>query len=394
MATCREATPPPPSVHKPGPCGGGGGEDDDDSELDVFAAERYFNGDDALWCARSSSSSLSSSAFRTGTTHGHDRSTVTATAAATSSSEASWNSRSALLLPVPDGNIAVPTSITEAEGSGRARGKPPLPSSSHHCLRRWILGVAGCGCVGGDGDDGSASGDEYLSPGEVEDDNDFAGVGGEKLISEGAGELFEIKGLAVVDAASVTVVRPGNSGEFSTPPILSRATVAAPLHEHRRRSSEMLRRPVGDIGSALVPTKVGPAFTIFAGNTAREGGQHAAAPGGLGICRRDHSSEDDKAPSEVGCAYPPSEASVVWSVVTAEGAASCNFSNAASGYYYNLNGALRHRDVRSDRRRSRVSNGGGLLTCMGDKAVDAVRPAHSDGRNRPSAGYSVVTRRQ
>ncbi|GJM94908.1 hypothetical protein PR202_ga11592 [Eleusine coracana subsp. coracana] len=377
MATCREATP-PPSVHKPAGSWGGGGGGDDDSELDVFAAERYFNGDDALWSARSSSSL--SSAFRTGTTHDQDRSAVTATAA-TSSSEASWNSRSALL---PDGklldaaDIAVPTSITEAEGSGRPRGKP-FPSSSH-CLRRWILGVAGCGCVGGDGDE-SASGDE-LSPGEVEDDN-FAGVGGEKLISEGAGELFEIKGLAVVDAEESVTVRPGNSGEFSTPPILSRATVAAPLlHEQRRRSFEMLR-PIGDIGSALVPTKEGPAFTIVAGNTS-----------GLGICRRD-SSEDDMAPSEVGCVYPPSEASVAWSVVTAEGAASCNFSSAASGYYYHLNGALRHGNVRSDRRRrGRVSNGGGLLTCMGDKAVDAVRPAHSDGRNRPAAGYSVVTRRQ
>ena len=70
---------------------------DDPDEIGVFAAERYFYGDDALWCGRSSSSlSLSSSAFRTGTLE-HARSVVTA---GTSSSEASWNSRSALL-PVP-----------------------------------------------------------------------------------------------------------------------------------------------------------------------------------------------------------------------------------------------------------------------------------------------------
>lgn len=68
--------------------------DDDPDELGVFAAERYFYGDDeALWCERSLSS-LSSSAFRTGTLD-HDRSVVPT--AATTSSEASWNSRSALL---------------------------------------------------------------------------------------------------------------------------------------------------------------------------------------------------------------------------------------------------------------------------------------------------------
>jgi hypothetical protein len=55
----------------------------------------------------------------------------------------------------------------------------------------------------------------------------------------------------------------------------------------------------------------------------------ATAHGGPlpGFCRCG-SSEDDTAPSE---------ASVVWSVVTAEGGASCDFSSAASGYYHHFN---------------------------------------------------------
>jgi hypothetical protein len=124
MARCREATP-PPGVHRADMPGRWSGGDDGSDELDVFAAERYFNGDDAR----------SSSSFRTGTTtHEHSRSSV---AAATSSSEASWNSRFALLA---DGKKVPPVhapGVVEAEscGTGSERPRENPPSSCH--LRRW-----------------------------------------------------------------------------------------------------------------------------------------------------------------------------------------------------------------------------------------------------------------
>jgi hypothetical protein len=115
MARYREVT----------PLGRWVGHDSEEEELDVFAAERYFNGDDAR----------SSSSFRTGTTtHEHGRSSV---AAATSSSEASWNSRFALLA---DGKKVPPVhapGVVEAEscGTGSERPRENPPSSCH--LRRW-----------------------------------------------------------------------------------------------------------------------------------------------------------------------------------------------------------------------------------------------------------------
>jgi hypothetical protein len=354
--------------------------DDSEEELDVFAAERYFNGDDALWYASSSS------AFRTGTTtHEHGRSSV---AAATSSSEASsWNSRSALLA---DGKKVPPVpapSVVEAEscgtGSQRSRGKPPPPCH----LRRWLFGVAARACVGDDG---------------VESASD--NVGGSKVADDGVGETFRGTGrskeLAVrvrpgrplddgddflaghaafppvsrVQLAGDVHRQPVNPGEFSTPILNQATTTTGPSPpERRRESSETLRQH----GVVLSAKKQGSAFTIVAGgNTAvaRGGGggpttpatAHGGPPPGTSRCG---SSEDDTAPSE---------ASVVWSVVTAEGAASCDFSSAASGYHYHVNGGedgAVPQTARRRRRRSSVSNGGGLLTCMGDKAVDAVRPA-------------------
>jgi hypothetical protein len=86
--------------------------------------------------------------------------------------------------------------------------------------------------------------------------------------------------------------------------------------------------------------------------------------------------DDAAAPSEVDYMYPPSEASIVWSVVTAEGAASGNFSSAASGRYYYFNDGDEDAGGKSNRRRR--NNGGGLLTgCMSKRAVDTV------GRPRP-----------
>jgi hypothetical protein len=377
MARCREATP-PPGVHRADMPGRWSGGDDGSDELDVFAAERYFNGDDAPWCALSSSSF--SSAFRTWTTHEHHRSVAATATAATSSSEASWNSLSALL---PDGKVlAASPSVVEAEprgaGSERPRGKP-LPPSSH--LRRWLLGVAGCACVHGDGEVSVSS--DGLGHDEGEDD-DAAHVGEEELI-DGAGELFgrtESKELAVVRArlgksldeflagkaafSHVQIQLAGGGHRRSS----NSATTAALLHGQRRKSFETLQPVGGILRSALASTNK-TASTIVAGNTTRDvGGLHGGGGGGS-LC---DTSEDDAALSELGCAYPPSEASAVWSVVTAEGAASCNFSSAASGYYYHFNvGAARRSNW--GRRRSVVCNGAGLLTCMGDKAVNAIEPA-------------------
>ncbi|XP_062179213.1 uncharacterized protein LOC133883844 [Phragmites australis] len=438
MDRCRAAGVHASSVHRLDKLGCRGG---DDFELDVFDAERYFNGDDALWCARSSSSF--SSAFRTAT-HEHNRSIPTPTAA-TSSSDASWNSRSALL---PGGKV-LPVATTpdiEAEPSGtgsECRRRKPVPSSQ---LRWWLIGVAGCACAGGDGEE-SLSADEFRD--EVEADNDVLGVRSKNRSTEG-GELFpstESNDLAVEETTTVRVRpvrwlddgdaflaeaaefdavqlsrdghrRAANLGVLSTP-ILYPATTST--SDERRRKSLQTFRPVGDQERALGSATQNSAFTIVAGSTARGGAAHKAAaygarPGTPHIpcgSPRD-SGEDDAAPSELECAYPPSEASVVWSVVTADGAASGNNSSAASGYYHYFNDgeheALRHATVKGNRRRRDGFANSVLLTCMSEKAVDVVGPdwsvhrpevepgavarlgAASRSRNRLGGGYPDVMR--
>ncbi|RCV15710.1 hypothetical protein SETIT_3G079300v2 [Setaria italica] len=401
-----------------------GDADDDPDELGVFAAERYFYGDDALWCGRSSSSL--SSAFRTGTgTIEHDRSVPTPTAA-TSSSEASWNSRSALLPNEPPpadklraiasgaaGALAVeaePPSGAESERTGRRRAS----STSSNNLRRWLLGVAGCACAGGDGD-----GEESVSADEMEASGDVLGACGEKCNSD-ARRLSPRTELilepAFEEAAAVTV-RPGsgrwlldgyrvlpgrdafspieiaghghrrsaNLVEMSTPAVLHPAATG-PSYERRRVKSWEKFMPLGPA------TQQNSAFTIVAGNAPRTAG--GGGGGSLG------SEDDSAAPSELGCAYPPSEASVVWSVVTADGAASGNFSSAASGYYYHYfscgegGGSLRHAAAaKSDRRRKSgiATTTTSLLACMSDKAVNAVGPAQSV--HRPEVEPAVAAAR-
>ncbi|CAN6358104.1 unnamed protein product [Urochloa humidicola] len=389
--------------------------DDDPDELAVFAAERYFSGDEALlWCGRSSSSLSVSSAFRTAGTLDHDRSVVPTPTAATSSSEASWNSRSALLppndsppSPAPDdkllsvavGSAATPVAAEPepcgAEGISARAGRRRASSSSS-ILRRWLLGVAGCACAGGDGDESVSADDMEAGGGEC---NSNAGKLSPRteMFTEPA---FEEPAAAVTvrpgsgrwllegerDAFSPIVIaghghrRAANSGELSMPAAVLHPAVTATADEPRRRvkSFEKLR-PSGDVQgmSALVPsTQNSSAFTIVAGINA----PRPAAGGSRGSPGAAEEEED-----ELGCAYPPSEASVVWSVVTADGAASGNFSSAASGYYYyqyfGENGALRPHDAAaagSGRRRKGgiAATTGSLLACMSDKAVDTVGPVH------------------
>ncbi|KAL6619941.1 hypothetical protein ACP70R_035080 [Stipagrostis hirtigluma subsp. patula] len=420
----------------------------EDAELDVFAAERYFNGDDALyWCARSSSSF--SSAFRTGT-HERDRSVPTPTAA-TSSSEASWNSRSALLR---DGKAlavspAAATSAPDAEArpsgvESECGGRKPIASSRSH-LRRWLLGVAGCGCAGGDGEE-SVCADEFLD--EVKADNhDVRGVASRNRSSD-AGQPFsrtEDKELAAEDATTVKV-KPGrrfDDGDMLLAAAAAFGAVQIPRDSNRRgansfelsaltmnpattatsderRRSLQIFNPVGDQGSTLSAANQNSALTIVAGTIAPGAGPRGTAEP-TWWDSGDGGEDEAAAPSELRhCAYPPSEASVAWSVVTAEGAASGNFSSAASGYYFYFNDGKdqkRQRQVAAwkgnRRRRSGITDGGaGLLTCMSKKAVDAVGPARSvhrpevepgsvarmgaaaGGRNVPDGGYPDVMRRR
>ncbi|KAM0880203.1 hypothetical protein ACQ4PT_033742 [Festuca glaucescens] len=366
---------------------------DDDSELGVFTAERYFNdalaGEDALWCDRSSSSY--SSAFKTWQ---HDESALAPTAA-TSSSEASWNSLSALLSNHPELAAAPaiegkPNSTTESEPTaGKAR-----PSSSH--LRRWILGMAGCVCGSSDNEESMSADDLYreeMDTGSVD--------GGNKWSSEADATLpgGTSKQTAVEDGTTVRMM----SGKWvedgdAPPPLL----LAEPAHrratKHGEMSMRMLdhradasygerRRESLDMfhqagqGSTLVSATQSSAYTIVAGRTAR-GGTVSAAACSSGSPNRAHRRgdsvvDDAAAPSEVDYMYPPSEASIVWSVVTAEGAASGNFSSAASGRYYYFNDcdeqAMRHMAAGGRSSRRGRNNGGGLLTgCMSKRAVDTV----------------------
>ena len=357
---------------------------DDSDELGVFAAERYFYGDDALlWPCERSSSSLSSSAFRTGT-HEHDRSVPTPTAV-TSSSEASWNSRSALLPNEPAEKLhavavavaAAATPIIEASPSGdegQRGGRRPASSSN---LRRWLLGVAACACAGGDSE-------ESVGADELETSERFPETEIPAEVTAARSSVTPASGRCLLEGDKTTLAgmdghrRATNKVEVSTPILHHQAVATSDSDERRRRikSLEMFRPvPVGDRGSALGSATQSSAFTIVAGNTALGGdGDAPRAPSGGGGTP----GEDDAAPSELGCAYPPSEASVVWSVVTADGAASGNFSSAASGYYYHYcfndvdEGAMRRTAARNTRKRRT-----GMLMCMSEKAVDAVGPARS-----------------
>ncbi|CAL4903495.1 unnamed protein product [Urochloa decumbens] len=430
----------------------GDADEDDPDELAVFPAERYFYGDDALlWCGRSSSSLSVSSAFRTtaGTLE-HDRSVAPTPTAATSSSEASWNSRSALLPPPNEppaeklrsvavsGAAATPAAVAEpelcgAEETSELAGRRRASSSSSSNLRRWLLGVAGCGCAGGGGEE-SVSGDEMEAGAGGERCNDdarrlsprtemfalpaFEEAAAAVTVRRGSGRwLLEGDTVLAVDERDVFSPieiagsghrRAANSGELSMPAAVWHPSATATADVRRRVKSFEKFRPFGndDQGiSVLCPAaQNSSAFTIVAGGIA----PRAAAAGA-------EEEEDDAAASELGCAYPPSEASVVWSVVTADGAASGNFSSAASGcYYYHYfgggseDGALRRHDAtaRSDRRRRSggiAATTGSLLACMSDKAVDAVGPVHrpevelgaaAGGRNDHGGGYHDVMRRR
>jgi len=295
---------------------------DDPDEIGVFAAERYFYGDDALWCGRSSSSlSLSSSAFRTGTLE-HARSVVTA---GTSSSEASWNSRSALL-PVPiqpsddklRAGAGVATPVAEAEPcSGAESGRDErrrASSSSNSNLRRWLLAVAGCVCAR---DDGDGDGEESVSADETEAAGDVPGAGGKKCNAEASElspetemippePLFEeatavtvragsgrwllegdeglagMEAFSPIDTAGHGRRRAANSVELPMPAVLHPAATASSGEERRRvKSFEKFRPPLGDQGSALGPATQSSAFTIVAGNArraARQLAEEAPAP--------------------------------------------------------------------------------------------------------------------
>jgi hypothetical protein len=315
--------------------------------------------------------------------------------AATTSSEASWNSRSALLR---DAAAAVAVETEEPSGAGGDLCTPGTKASSpsHNLLLRWLLGVAACACAGGGAEEAVIADDCRR------DEARAAGVavGGEKRISTEAAEAVATtrvsRGMCdgdVFDAGTATPpplpqlaeprrIRTADSGEVSARVFNTRATAAAALaaDERRRRSLDMFASATRQQQSSQ-----NPAFTIVAGTSTAA--RDAGGAGASATIRRDDpgaAAGDDAASSDgelVECAYPPSEASVVWSVVTADGVASAgNFSSAASGYYHHY---YYHNGGGGDGRRtdagksSRRSSAGSLLTmgCMSDRALDAISPA-------------------
>ncbi|XP_037474244.1 uncharacterized protein LOC119350598 [Triticum dicoccoides] len=404
----RRAAPPPASR-----ISGWHAEDESElgeEELGVFTAERYFNGalgaEEALWCDRSSSSF--SSAFKTWQ---HDGSAPTPTAA-TSSSEASWNSRSALLpnrpaMAVPSPVEGKPDSRTESDQTGRK-----ARSSSSH-LRRWLLGMAGRACAWGDGEESVGTDDpsrHELESGSVH--------GGQKRSPEADAALPRMtsKQTAVEDGTTARVMFGKRADDGDAPPTL---LVAEATHRRAANSGELPMRMLDPAVNASYKYNdrlrresldmfhqagQGSAITIVAGSTARGGAATASAGSGARGSPDTPSRRRDSGDLESVC--PPSEASVVWSVVTAEGAASGNFSSAASGCHYYFNDGdgetTRHAAAGGKINRRRRSNGGGLLMgCMSKRAVDAVGSA-SDVRlpagGRAGAGGEVngrdVTRRR
>ncbi|KAL5231235.1 hypothetical protein ABZP36_030011 [Zizania latifolia] len=392
----------------------GGRRAGDDEEIGVFTAERYFSGGDidVPWCGRSSSSY--SSTFKT--SGQQDWSAVPTTlTAATSSSETSSNRRFVLLLDPP---VAAAAHSEEPSGAAgdRTPGTKPSSSLSSHNLLRWLLGVAACARVRG-GVEEAASADECPRDGA----HDAGFVPTKRSIEEADATL---PGRKSKHAAEVTARRvrsgmsDGSDGDAfdtgtDTPPPLhltkprriraadsSEQSLSARVLNPRTAelADEWQRRSMGVFASARQQNS---AFTIFAGSAAVPDGD--AAAGGTGGCAgspnpspngacakwRD-SGDDDAAIDELEGMYPPSEASVVWSVVTADGAASGNFSSAASGYYHHYNyhnsGGDEQRTAaeKSNRRSSGSSraNGGGLLMgCMSERAVDTIGQVRAPGRS-------------
>uniref|UniRef100_A0A0E0KZW2 Uncharacterized protein n=1 Tax=Oryza punctata TaxID=4537 RepID=A0A0E0KZW2_ORYPU len=400
-----------------------GGAGDEEEEIGVFTAERYFSGADevdALWCGRSSSSL--SSAFKTGGRQQEYWSAAPTTlTAATTSSEASWNSRSALLRDDPAVAAAAAAAV-ETEDSSGAGGDRCTPgtnasSPSHNLLLRWLFGVAACACAGGveeavNADEcrrdearaaGIAVGGEKRST-EAVDDAALPGRKRTQTDAEAVATTTVSRGMCdgyVFDAGKATPppllqlteprrIRATDSGEVSARVFNPRATAAAlAVDERRRRSLDMF-------ASATRQQSQSPAFTIVAGTStaARDsGGAGNPEPALLNRARATGAADDDAASDGelLECVYPPSEASVVWSVVTADGVASAgNFSSAASGYYHHYYyhnggggaGDGRHTDAGKSSRRS---SAGGLLTmgCMSDRALDAISPARVVHRRPP-----------
>nr|XP_020178559.2 uncharacterized protein LOC109764126 [Aegilops tauschii subsp. strangulata] len=382
----RRAAPPPASRIS-------GWHADDESELGeeelgVFTAERYFNGalaaEEALWCDRSSSSF--SSAFKTWQ---HDGSAPTPTAA-TSSSEASWNSRSALLPnrpaiapPSPVESKPEPDSRTESDETGRKA----RPSSSH--LRRWLLGMAGRACAWGDGEESMSTDDpsrHELEAGSVH--------GGQKRSPEADAALPRMtsKQTAVEDGTTARVMsgkraddgdapltllvaeathrRAANSGELSMRMLDPAANASYKYNDRLRRESLDMFHQAGQ----------GSAITIVAGSTAWGGAATASAGGGARGSPETPSRRRDSGDLESVC--PPSEASVVWSVATAEGVAYdtgsvANFSSAASAcgvdeFRFVPPGSAAGHDgftAAMSRSAGRKKGGGFLDSCRCEKAV-------------------------
>ncbi|XP_044962558.1 prophage side tail fiber protein homolog StfR-like [Hordeum vulgare subsp. vulgare] len=357
-----------------------------EEELGVFTAERYFNGalaaEEALWCDRSSSSF--SSVFKTWQ---HDGSAPTPTAA-TSSSEASWNSRCALLPNRPA--VAAPSPVEskpEARTESDQTGRKARPSSSH--LRRWLLGMAGRACAWGDGEESVSTDD--LSRHELEAGTGSAhGVQKRSTEADAALPRMTSKQTAL-EGVTATRVMSGKWVDDGDEPL----TVPVAEATHSRAANSMTGYGGNPAANASYNDRLrresldmfqfhqagqGSAITIVAGSTAQGGA--ASAGGGARGSPDSPNRRRDSGDLESMC--PPSEASVVWSVVTAEGAASGNFSSAASGCYYYFDDGdgetARQMAAGGKINRRRRSNGSRLLMgCMSKRAADAVGPG-SDAR--------------
>uniref|UniRef100_R7WDD1 Uncharacterized protein n=1 Tax=Aegilops tauschii TaxID=37682 RepID=R7WDD1_AEGTA len=186
--------------------------------------------------------------------------------------------------------------------------------------------------------------------------------------------------------AEATHRRAANSGELSMRMLDPAANASYKYNDRLRRESLDMFHQAGQ----------GSAITIVAGSTAWGGAATASAGGGARGSPETPSRRRDSGDLESVC--PPSEASVVWSVVTAEGAASGNFSSAASGCHYYFNDGdgetTRHTAAGGKINRRRRGNGSGLLMgCMSKRAVDAVGSA-SDVRLPAGGNGSFLFEKQ
>ncbi|XP_078159891.1 phytochrome kinase substrate 4 [Carex rostrata] len=375
----------------------------DDAELSIFDAKKYFNECSVTEKQDMPTSQCASSVASIESYGKNYRNGGILTSAA--SSEASWNSQSGLLSR-PSGSVKV--KLTSYSPKEKPK-PPPSPGRRMFTLR--------CPCVGKKSIEIDDKLSEPKSPICSKSTNMSSMANklqGNQIEDDSASSIVPLEALTKVRISSSTwskerdFIRPSTlySPKASPPfPTEVARTITKPIvfslpnvmnKETKTTIIEPPRESIEVFGSTAAPARIIlktdddqlsdassdlfelESFTANSLGTTSYGRRRnslddlldprrlAQLPPGL------RQNPDESAQSE--CCYPPSEASVQWSVTTAEGfdrASVANFSSAASEY--DEMRYIQAERARIDKRKPVAGAGGGigggLLSCRGDKAV-------------------------